>query len=92
MDIEVILFVWGVRDEILREFFVEGQWFYGEYDFIVRVDFFSDFEMEDFERFFRKIINGNMFKFMLVKFLVSKIDVNGEEKIMILESVKVLVL
>lgn len=56
------------------------------------MDFFSDFEMEDFERFFRKIINGNMFKFMLVKFLVSKIDVNGEEKIMILESVKVLVL
>ncbi|BAD84246.1 hypothetical protein TK0057 [Thermococcus kodakarensis KOD1] len=89
MDIEAILLVWGVRDEILRELPVEGQWLYGEYDFIARVDFSSDSEMEDFERLLRKIINGNTFKLMPVKLSASKTDVNGEEKITILESVKV---
>lgn len=78
-----------MRDEILRELPVEGQWLYGEYDFIARVDFSSESEMEDFERLLRKIINGNTFKLMPVKLSASKTDVNGEEKITIMESVKV---
>ncbi len=79
----------GVRDEILRELPVEGQWLYGEYDFIAKVDFSSESEMEDFEKLLRKLVNGNTFKLMPVKLSASKTDVNGEEKITIMESVKV---
>ncbi|AMQ18321.1 hypothetical protein A0127_03605 [Thermococcus peptonophilus] len=86
---EAILLVWGVRDEILRELPVEGQWLYGEYDFIAKVDFSSESEMEDFEKLLRKLVNGNTFKLMPVKLSASKTDVNGEEKITIMESVKV---
>ncbi|WP_367883320.1 hypothetical protein [Thermococcus peptonophilus] len=78
-----------MRDEILRELPVEGQWLYGEYDFIAKVDFSSESEMEDFEKLLRKLVNGNTFKLMPVKLSASKTDVNGEEKITIMESVKV---
>jgi DNA-binding Lrp family transcriptional regulator len=46
--IEAILLVWGVRDEVLEKLPVEGYWLYGEYDFIARVDFRDEFEMEEF--------------------------------------------
>ena len=87
--IEAILLVWGVRDEVLEKLPVSGYWLYGEYDFIAKVDFASEFEMEEFEKALRKLINGNTFKLMPVKLSAIKREVNGKETIALLESVKV---
>jgi DNA-binding Lrp family transcriptional regulator len=86
--IEAILLVWGVRDEVLEQIPVEGFWLYGEYDFIAKVDFASEGEMEEFEKALRRLINGNTFKLMPVKLSAVKREVNGEETIALLESVK----
>ncbi|NJE53901.1 hypothetical protein [Thermococcus sp. 21S9] len=86
--IEAILLVWGVRDEVLEQIPVEGFWLYGEYDFIARVDFASESEMEEFEKALRRLINGNTFKLMPVKLSAVKREVDGEETIALLESVK----
>lgn len=85
---EAILLVWGVRDEVLKKIPVEGHWLYGEYDFIAKVDFATEVEMEEFERLLGKIINGHTFKLMPVRLSAVKKDVNGEEKVAVLESVK----
>ncbi|WP_457742097.1 hypothetical protein [Thermococcus sp.] len=86
--IEAILLVWGVRDEVLEKLPVEGFWLYGEYDFIARVDFANEREMEEFEKTLRKLINGNTFKLMPVKLSAVKREINGEETVALLESVK----
>jgi len=87
-SIEAILLVWGVRDEVLEKLPVSGQWLYGEYDFIAKVDFASEAEMEEFERTLRHIIKGNTFKLMPIKLSAIKRDVEGKETITLLESVK----
>ncbi|WP_297535993.1 hypothetical protein [Thermococcus sp.] len=86
--IEAILLVWGVRDEVLEQIPVEGFWLYGEYDFIAKVDFASEREMEEFEKALRKLINGNTFKLMPVRLSAVKREANGKETIALLESVK----
>ena len=86
--IEAILLVWGVRDEVLEELPVSGYWLYGEYDFIARVDFASEAELEEFEKTLRKMINGNTFKLMPVKLSAVKREVDGKETLTFLESVK----
>nr|WP_245250255.1 hypothetical protein [Thermococcus stetteri] len=68
---------------------VEGQWLYGEYDFIAKVDFASEEELEEFEKLLRKLINGNTFKLMPVKLSASKTEVDGEERVAVLENIKV---
>ena len=83
-----MLLVWGVRDEVLEELPVSGQWLYGEYDFIAKVDFASEGEMEEFEKMLRHLIKGNTFKLMPVKLSAVKREVNGKETIALLESVK----
>ena len=87
--IEAILLVWGVRDEVLRKIPVEGRWLYGEYDFIARVEFSSEAEMEAFERSLRRLINGNTFKLMPVKLSAIKRETEDGVVISRLESVKV---
>ncbi|MBP1910952.1 hypothetical protein [Thermococcus stetteri] len=89
IEIEAILLVWGVRDEVLESIPVEGQWLYGEYDFIAKVDFASEEELEEFEKLLRKLINGNTFKLMPVKLSASKTEVDGEERVAVLENIKV---
>jgi len=86
--IEAVLLVWGVRDEVLEELPVSGQWLYGEYDFIAKVDFASEKEMEEFERTLRHLINGNTFKLMPVRLSAVKREADGEETVTLLESVK----
>jgi DNA-binding Lrp family transcriptional regulator len=86
--IEAILLVWGVRDEVLEKLPVSGQWLYGEYDFIAKVDFAGEREMEEFEKALRRLINGNTFKLMPVKLSAVKTEREGEETIALLESVK----
>jgi hypothetical protein len=88
VKIEAILLVWGVRDEVLERIPIEGQWLYGEYDFIARVEFAGEAELEEFEKLLRKLINGNTFKLMPVRLSASKREVDGEERVTILESVK----
>ncbi len=63
---EAILLVWGVRDEVLKKIPVEGSWLYGEYDFIAKVEFEDEAEMESFERFLRSLINSNTYKLLPV--------------------------
>lgn len=63
---EAILLVWGVRDEVLREIPVDGNWLYGEYDFIAKVEFDSQEDMERFEKFLRSLIKGNTYKLLPV--------------------------
>ncbi|WP_144244863.1 hypothetical protein [Thermococcus eurythermalis] len=87
-SIEAILLVWGVRDEVLEKLPVSGQWLYGEYDFIAKVDFTSEKELEEFERALRHLIRRNTFKLMPIKLSAIKRDVEGKETITLLESVK----
>ncbi|WP_232462906.1 hypothetical protein [Thermococcus sp. P6] len=63
---------------------MEGYWLYGEYDFIARLEFRDEFEMEDFSRELRRTINGGTFK--LIPILVSGVK-NGKET-SVLEGVK----
>jgi len=58
--LEVILLVWGVRDEVLEELPVEGYWLYGEYDFIAKVDFRDEAELAEFTKSLHKKV-GNKF-------------------------------
>jgi len=87
-NIEAILLVWGVRDEVLEKIPVEGSWLYGEYDFIAKVEFGSEMELEAFEKQLRKLINGNTFKLIPIKLSAVKRKVNGEETVAFLENVK----
>lgn len=89
--IEAVLLVWGVRDEVLEKIPVKGHWLYGEYDFIAKVDFASEDELEEFEKTLRRLINGNTFKLMPIKLSAVKREVDGEETVAFLESVKALV-
>lgn len=89
-SIEAILLVWGVRDEVLEKLPVSGQWLYGEYDFIAKVDFASEKELEEFERALRHLIRRNTFKLMPIKLSAIKRDIEGKETITLLESVKAL--
>ncbi|ASI99965.1 hypothetical protein A3L02_08805 [Thermococcus celer Vu 13 = JCM 8558] len=84
MGIEAILLVWGVRDEVLEKLPVKGHWLYGEYDFIAKVDFRDEFEMEEFMKDLKRIIHGGTFKLLPV--LISGVKTgNGTS---ILESLK----
>ncbi|WP_297069569.1 hypothetical protein [Thermococcus sp.] len=83
---EAILLVWGVRDEVLRGLPVEGHWLYGEYDFIAKVEFGSNVEMEEFEKTLRHLIDGGRFKLMPVKISGLKRE-GGENETSILENV-----
>ena len=85
---EAILLVWGVRDEVLKKIPVEGHWLYGEYDFIARVDFTSEKEMEEFEKTLRRLINGNTFKLMPVRLSAVKGDLGGEKEVAAPEGAK----
>lgn len=75
MGIEAILLVWGVRDEVLEKLPVEGYWLYGEYDFIAKMEFRDEFEMEEFMRDLKRVIHGGTFK--LIPVVISAIK-NGE--------------
>ncbi|ASJ09688.1 hypothetical protein A3L11_10760 [Thermococcus siculi] len=86
--IEAILLVWGVRDEVLEKLPVEGYWLYGEYDFIAKVDFRDEFEMEEFSKLLRKVINGGTFKLMPVTLSAVK-EGEGAESAAVLEHIKV---
>jgi len=88
VKLEAILLVWGVRDEILRRLPVEGYWLYGEYDFIARVEFRDESEMEAFERELRHIIHGGTFKLIPIELSAVKDGEGG--RISILEGVKAL--
>lgn len=79
-----MLLVWGVRDEVLERIPVEGQWLYGEYDFIAKVEFADLAEMEEFERLIRRIINGNTYKLLPVK--ISAVKHENPEKLTIIET------
>ncbi|NJE29650.1 hypothetical protein E3E38_01085 [Thermococcus sp. 18S1] len=76
MEIEAILLVWGVRDEVLEKLPVEGYWLYGEYDFIAKLEFRDEFEMEEFMRDLKSVIHGGTFKLMPA--MISAVK-NGEE-------------
>ncbi len=82
--IEAILLVWGVRDEVLEKLPVEGYWLYGEYDFIAKVEFRDEFEMEEFVKDIKRIIHGGTFK--LIPVVVAA--VKSGEKTSVLESIK----
>lgn len=86
--IEAILLVWGVRDEVLEKLPVSGQWLYGEYDFIAKVDFASEKELEEFERALRHLIRRNTFKLMPVRLSAVKREVNGEEIVTLIGGLK----
>jgi DNA-binding Lrp family transcriptional regulator len=73
-----MLLVWGVRDEVLKKIPVDGQWLYGEYDFIAKVEFADLAEMEEFERLIRRIINGNTYKLLPVKISAIRRENGGE--------------
>ncbi|NJF25649.1 hypothetical protein [Thermococcus sp. Bubb.Bath] len=83
---EAILLVWGVRDEVLEKIPVEGQWLYGEYDFIARVEFADVAEMEAFERLLRRIINGNTYKLLPVK--ISAVRDRESMKVSVIEAIQ----
>ncbi len=85
---EAILLVWGVRDEVLRKLPVEGYWLYGEYDFIAKVEFSTDEEMEEFERKLQHLIKGNTFKLTPVRLSAVKKESGKGESILILEGIK----
>ncbi len=87
--IEAILLVWGVRDEVLERIPVEGYWLYGEYDFIAKVEFQNESEMERFAGELKKLVHGGTFKLMPITLSAVKRDVNGVETISVLESLKV---
>lgn len=87
--IEAILLVWGVRDEVLEKLPVEGYWLYGEYDFIAKVEFRDEVEMEQFSSQLRRTIKGGTFKLMPVTLSAVKREVDGVETISTLESLKV---
>ena len=86
---EAILLVWGVRDEVLKEIPVEGYWLYGEYDFIAKVEFSTEGEMDEFERKLQHLIKGNTFKLIPVKLSAVKKESGEGEGVYILEGVKV---
>lgn len=86
--IEAILLVWGVRDEVLEKLPVSGQWLHGEYDFIAKVDFASEKELEEFERALRHLIRRNTFKLMPVRLSAVKREVNGEEIVTLIGGLK----
>ena len=87
--IEAILLVWGVRDEVLKKLPVEGYWLYGEYDFIAKVEFRDEFEMEQFAGELRHLIHGGSFKLMPVTLSAVKKNAGGTETVSMLESLKV---
>ncbi len=63
---QAILLVWGVRDEVLKKIPVDGSWLYGEYDFIAKVEFEDEEEMQRFEKSLRALIKGNTYKLLPV--------------------------
>ncbi|AIF69329.1 hypothetical protein PAP_04590 [Palaeococcus pacificus DY20341] len=79
--LEAILLVWGVRDEVLKELPVEGYWLYGEYDFIAKVDFRDEAELEEFTKSLHKKV-GNKFTLYPIAISYSK---NSKIKNMSLE-------
>ncbi len=87
--IEAILLVWGVRDEVLEKLPVDGYWLYGEYDFIAKVEFRDEFEMEQFSSQLRRAIKGGTFKLMPVTLSAVKNGAEGSETVSVLESLKV---
>jgi hypothetical protein len=52
---------------VLEKIPVEGQWLYGEYDFIAKVEFADITEMDAFERLLRRVIKGNTYKLLPVR-------------------------
>jgi len=67
----------------------EGYWLYGEYDFIAKVEFRDEFEMDQFASQLRRTINGGTFKLMPITLSAVKKNVEGTETVSILESLKV---
>ncbi len=88
-EIEAILLVWGVRDEVLEKLPVDGYWLYGEYDFIAKVEFRDVAGMKRFVEELRRLINGGTFKLMPVTLSAVKGEVDGSEKVSLLESPRV---
>ncbi|MDV3104274.1 hypothetical protein [Thermococcus waiotapuensis] len=80
---EAILLVWGVRDEVLERLPVRGEWLYGEYDFIARVEFSDRAEMEAFEKLLVKIIGGHTYKLLPV--MISAVKRNEDDSFSIVE-------
>jgi len=80
VEIEAILLVWGVRDEVLEKLPVEGYWLYGEYDFIAKVEFRDEFEMEEFMRNLKRVIHGGTFK--LIPVVISAVKNGGETNVL----------
>ena len=67
IDLEAILLVWGVKDEILKEFPVKGYWLYGEYDFIAKVEFADEDELKEFSSRLSRLMGKGKFKLFPVK-------------------------
>ncbi len=61
---EAILLVWGVSEDVLKKIPVKGTPLYGEYDFIAKVEFKNEADMERFERFLKALIKGNTYKLL----------------------------
>ncbi|WP_175059311.1 hypothetical protein [Thermococcus sp. 2319x1] len=66
--LEVVLLIWGVRDEVLRELPIEGYWLYGEYDFIAVLSFEDGKSLEEFKRELHHLIGSEKFKVYPVKY------------------------
>ncbi|AJC72007.1 hypothetical protein X802_07430 [Thermococcus guaymasensis DSM 11113] len=61
---QAILLVWGVTEEVLKKIPVKGSPLYGEYDFIAKVGFEDEEEMQRFETSLRALIKGNTYKLL----------------------------
>ncbi|MCD6523869.1 MAG: hypothetical protein J7K48_02575 [Thermococcus sp.] len=61
---QAILLVWGVPEDALKKIPVKGSPLYGEYDFIAKVEFKNEAEMERFETSLRALIKGNTYKLL----------------------------
>nr|WP_206203518.1 hypothetical protein [Thermococcus sp. M36] len=69
---------------------VEGHWLYGEYDFIAKVEFRDEFEMEQFIGQLRRLIHGGTFKLMPVTLSAIKTGDGENETVSVLEDLRVL--
>lgn len=69
---EVVLLIWGVRDEVLEKLPIKGHWLYGEYDFIAVLSFEDSRELEEFKRELHHLIGSEKFKMYPVKYSARK--------------------
>jgi len=68
ITLEVVLLIWGVRDEVLRKLPIKGYWLYGEYDFIAVLSFENNEKLEEFKRELYHLIGSEKFKIYPVKY------------------------